>query len=88
MPEPEGSSDEAVEVWDEHWDSFAVFRACATQWKVAGTAFALLHLGLDYAGVEVVMRNLLSDSADRRRVFTDVLVMEAEALPILNEASA
>lgn len=34
------------------------------------------------------MRNLLPDSSDRRRVFSDVLVMEAEALPILNEVSA
>lgn len=88
MPAGEGKSDETVEVWDDHWDSFAVFRACASQWRVAGTAFVLVHLGLDYPGVEALMRNLLPDSSDRRRIFSDVLVMEAEVLPILNEVAA
>ena len=92
VPAPEGSSDEAVEVWDEHWDSYAVFRACTTQWKVAnlqvGNVSTLVRIGLDYPGVEAVMRHLLPETSDRPRVFCDVLVMEAEALPILNEASA
>lgn len=92
MPAGEGSSDEVVEVWNEHWDSYAVFRACATQWKVAsihvGGKTVLSYLGLDYPGVEAVMRNLLPETSDRSRVFLDVMVMEAEALLVLNEDAA
>ena len=86
-PEPgEGEAVPAIEVWDVHWDAFAIFRACGTQWRVVGTAFALVHLGLDYPGVEALMRALLPPEADRAALFADILVMEAEALPILNEA--
>lgn len=47
-----------------------------------------MHLGLDYPGVEVVMRRLLPAGSDADTVFADVLVMEAAALPVLNEAGA
>lgn len=88
MPGGELPSDTAIEVWDDHWNAFAVFRASGTQWRVVATPRALFHLGLDYPGVEVVMRRLLPPEADANAVFADLMVMEAEALPILNEASA
>lgn len=88
MPGGDAPAPEAIEVWDDHWNAFAIFRAASTQWRVVATAHALLHLGLDYPGVEVVMRRLLPASADGDAVFADVMVMEAEALPILNEVTA
>lgn len=87
MPEPEAGSD-AIEIWDISWESFAVFRACATQWRVVALHTTLVHLGLDYQGLEVVMRTLLPPGADRAAVLSDVMVMESEALPILNEVAA
>lgn len=86
MPEPEPGSDD-IEIWDIHWESFAVFRACATQWRVVAVHREMIHLGLDYPGVEVVLRHLLPPDADRAAVLADVMVMEAEALAILNEVA-
>lgn len=88
MPGGDVPAAEAIEVWDDHWNAFAIFRACATQWRVVATRHALLHLGLDYPGVEVVMRRLLPATVDAAAVFADIMAMEAEALPILNEATA
>lgn len=88
MPGADEPADTAIEVWDVHWEIFCVFRACGTQWRVVGTAHALLHLGLDYPGVEVVMRRLLRRETDADAAFADLQEMEAEALPILNEVSA
>ena len=87
LPEPAPAEDE-IEIWDVHWVAFSVFRACATQWRVAGLHTVLLWLGLDYQGVDVVMRRLLPDDADAASVFSALLAMEAEALPILNEGAA
>lgn len=88
MPGGEAPDDTAIEVWDVHWQAFAIFRACGTQWRVIATQRALFHLGLDYPGVELVMRHLLPSDADADAVFADIMAMEAEALPILNEVSA
>ena len=74
-----------IEVWDDHWLAFSVFRACGTQWRLLVVGKTVVHLGLDYPGVEVVMRNLLPPETDRGAVFADVMLMEAAALPILNE---
>lgn len=88
MPGGEAPADTVIEVWDEHWQAFAIFRACGTQWRVVATQRSLFHLGLDYPGLEVVMRRLLPPEADANAVFADVMLMEAEALPILNEVPA
>lgn len=85
-PEAEDPAGDRVEVWDDLWNAFAIFRACATQWRVVATPHALVHCGLDYPAVEVVMRRLLPAGADAGAVFADVMAMEAAALPILNEA--
>lgn len=51
---------EVFEIWDINVAAFNVFQALDTQWRtivVAGMAEARLHrTGLDYPGVEVVMR--------------------------------
>ncbi|TXN60899.1 DUF1799 domain-containing protein [Methylobacterium sp. WL6] len=88
MPGGDAPADTAIEVWDDHWHAFTIFRACRTQWRLVAIKLVLFHLGLDYPGVEVVMRRLLPHDADHNAVFADIMVMEAEALPILNEVSA
>lgn len=77
-------ADGAIEVWDVHWTAFEIFRACGTQWRVAIGGTTILHLGLDYPGVAVVMDRLLPADAEQARVFADLQVMEAAAQPILN----
>ena len=88
MPGGEVSATTTVEVWDDHWTAFCIFRACGTQWRVLATRTALLHLGLDYPGVDVVMRRLLPPEIDGRAVFADVMAMEAEALVVMNGDAA
>lgn len=67
-------------VWPENVHTLGLFRACHTQWRVGAMGGVL---GLDYAGVEVVLRMMRVKK--RNQVFGDLQVMEAAALPILNE---
>lgn len=88
VPEVEVEAAAETEIWDVNWNAVGFFAACATQWRVAAGATAWLHLGLDYAGVEVAMRQLLPAEADPAQIFGDILVMEGAALPILNGGAA
>jgi hypothetical protein len=68
-------------VWDANWKSLEAFLDCATQWRVVAGFGAAARLGLDYAGVEVLLRRRgLPD-----QVFEDILVMEREALKAFGE---
>lgn len=69
------------EVWSINWDSFRVFVALATQWRAVGVGRVILRTGLRYDEVDRMIERMGVD----RAVFWDVQVMEAVALPILNE---
>ena len=88
MPAVDPEADRAIEIWDVNWPSFSIVRACATQWRVVALPLwdrcRILHLGLDYQGVDVVMRRFLTPAADPAIILGDVMLMEAEALAILN----
>lgn len=84
MPGGNAPVEAAVEVWDVNWKAFCLFRACATQWHHVTLPGALLYTGLDYVAVEVVMRRL-APGADHDALFADVMWMEGQVLPILNE---
>lgn len=64
-----------------NWPSLIAFLGCETQWRVSGTMAGLFWLGLDYSAVDVIAR-LESWSKD---IWENVRVMEAAALPVLNE---
>jgi hypothetical protein len=70
-------------VWPENWTSLLAFLDCATQWRAlpAGLAGVVLYFGLDYAAV----RALIGHGPEADATFADLRVMEAAALPILNE---
>ncbi|MCC7413315.1 MAG: DUF1799 domain-containing protein [Gammaproteobacteria bacterium] len=71
---------ELCHVWPENWDALALFLACATQWRVAmGGA-----IGLDYAGVEAVMRMQRVAIGRRAALLTDVQIIEREALAVFS----
>ena len=69
-------------MWSTNWEAVAIFAALATQWRVVGVGPILHHVGLDYGEVDLMISRFAADPA----VFWDVQVMEAAALPILNEA--
>lgn len=76
--EPE---EEVCWVYEENWNSVLFFFACATQWVVSMSG----RTGLNYPGVESVMRMHGTKRKDRKALFADVQVMEFAALEVLNK---
>lgn len=70
-----------IEIMPANHVSFDAFLACQTQWRAVGTMAGLFWQGLDYPAVRLV----LDDIEAPKHVFADIRVMEAAALPILNE---
>ncbi|WP_238591840.1 DUF1799 domain-containing protein [Pseudomonas abietaniphila] len=69
--------DEAVELWAINYQSFSVFEAMGTQWRM-GMGGAT---GLDYQALPVVLDMAgLRKRKDRSAVFADLRIMEREAL--------
>lgn len=81
---PQTDEHEGFEVHPANWPSMIAFLACDTQWRVAATMAGLIWLGLDYQGVDIVLRRSALDDPDA--VFADLQVMEAAALDVLQEA--
>lgn len=76
----EAGEPEVCEVWEENGPVLELFLACATQWRMDGMSGTVL--GLDYPGVEALLR--LRKVRDRAAVFADLQVMERAALEVLN----
>jgi hypothetical protein len=72
---------EGFEVMPENWEAVCAFLACETQWRAVAGFAGLTWLGLEYAGVDVVLRRL--NFGDE--VFAGVQAMEAEALSVFAE---
>lgn len=73
------------EVLPEGWPSWQVFVASQTQWRIVAGGFGKpCYVGLDYPGVEVVMRRGAVPRHEQNEVFALVQIMEREALQILN----
>jgi len=73
-----------VAVWPEHETAVEIFAAMSTQWRV-GFAGAT---GMDYAALPAVMDCYAVPEDKRRDVFSEVRVMEDEALTVLHEGKA
>lgn len=71
-----------VEVWPDVWDSYQVFSAMATQWRMGMNG----PTGLDYSVLPQVM-DMLAIEGDKATVFTDVRIMERKALEVFNRSS-
>ena len=72
---------EEIEVWDVNWDSFNLFAALATQWRT-GMGGAI---GLDYNCIPVVASLLGYKKKHTQEMFSDIMVMENEALLTMGE---
>ncbi len=81
---PEEEDEHLVDIMPSAWTSLSAFLACQTQWRVAVGMSAMLWLGLDYTAVKLV----LDDMDAPRGTFADLRLMEAAALPVLNEAAS
>ncbi|AEA59775.1 DUF1799 domain-containing protein [Burkholderia gladioli] len=77
----------AFEVYEENWEAVKVFLAASTQWRVVGLGgfgHALVHTGLDYVALEVIMRMQCIPRSRRAAVFDQVRVLEEGALDALH----
>lgn len=74
-------------VWEENWDTVMVFLACQTQWKkeIPAMAGQMLWHGLDYPGVETVIRMQGHKGKQAGEIFAGIQLMESTVLPILNK---
>ena len=74
--------EEAFEVWAINWQAVTGFLTIETQWRVTGTPVGLCWLGIDYTAAAAALRG----RSQRRfqRLLADLRIMEAAALPILN----
>ena len=80
----EAAQDEdGFEVMLANADTIKAWLACGTQWRVAAGMTCLIWLGLDYAGVDVVLKRM--QPADPDAVFQDLQLMEDEALDTFAE---
>ena len=72
---------EALYLWPENVPSWNLFQAMSTQW-MAGMAGAT---GLNYPGVEVVMRKARVKRCDEERIFHEIQCMERATLSAWRE---
>lgn len=84
-PELQKDREDDYELWPEHWDAWQVFLSCATQWRILVGMGGVRYQGLDYGGVESVMRFQGIKGKDRREIFSQLQVLEEEALKVINE---
>lgn len=72
---------EEIDVWEENWDSFVLFSNLCTQWRM-GMGGAI---GLDYNCIPVVASLLGYKKKKLQNMFSDIQVMENEALITMGE---
>lgn len=71
-------------LWPENVEAWALFLACSTQWRGSG----MQREGLDYEGVEVVMRRRHVRRRLRDRRFAEIQLMEMACLKAWAEKAA
>lgn len=80
----EDESGGAFGVWPENAEAVRCFIACCTQWRIVAGFNGANWTGLDYAGVDAVLRHLVRGRKRRRSRFEDIQIMEAAAMEVLN----
>ena len=92
---PLSEDDEALlAIMPNAWESFCAFLECQTQWRAVAGMGGLVWLGLDYSACREILAPRRSSRSRRRpspripsRIFDDLRLMEAAALPVLNEVA-
>ena len=71
------------ELWPEHALAWSVYLACGTQWVRTAGAFGGERLeGLNYSGVDVVMRLHRVPTQLQEEVFQQLQVLEVETVKV------
>lgn len=78
------SAPKPLELWAENASAVALFQAVCTQWRM-GPGGAI---GLDYAVLPLVLRQLALRGRAAREAFAGLQTMEAEALAWLEQQRA
>jgi hypothetical protein len=78
----ESRSGGGFEIWQDNVVTLEVFLACRSQWRILAGFDRAVYLGLDYPGVEVVMRQL--NFTENKTMFDDIQHMEWAALAVFN----
>lgn len=73
-------------VIEENWQSFRVFDALGTQWRIIAGFGGAYYEGIDYSVLPIVEKRLGVKRKNRPRVFNDLRKMESAAKTILNAA--
>lgn len=73
-----------LEILAVNSQSLEAFLECRTQWRTGSTLSGIIFVGLDYSACKLVLEDLKSP----RHVFSDLRVMEREALNHLNYREA
>lgn len=72
------------DLWPEHATAWDVYQGCGTLWRKTIGLAGVLWDGLDYPGLEVVMRRYRVPQELADEVFAQVQVMERETVRIRN----
>jgi hypothetical protein len=80
LPDEEPDEDTRFEVFPENWEAAQLFLRLFSQWRVGSMGG---FLGLEYPGVEVVLKRARASDPDD--IFVKIQIMEQAALPVLNE---
>ena len=71
--------DEYIEIWQDNFDAFKLFRAMSTQWRTSMNGI----IGLDYNCMQWVMK--INNITESETIFNDIQIMENEALRIMHK---
>jgi hypothetical protein len=75
------------EVHPDNTQIVEVFLAFGTQWRLIGVGHGAVYQGLEYGSLQAILAGLgvARSVPDRREIFAGLRIMEAAALPLLNE---
>ena len=74
-------------VWEENWQAVTLFVGLRTQWRMHVGMGGAIYQGLDYLAAEAALRLQRVPRSAWPALFDDLQVMEAAALPLLNDAT-
>ena len=85
-PERQREKAQDFELWPEHALAWSVYLGCGTQWvkQAVGLKGLMVWQGLNYPGVEVVMRRYQVPPELEGEVFAQLQVLEQETVRIRN----
>lgn len=73
------------EIWPENADMLKIFIALATQWRCIGSMASISYQGLEYSAIKSTLELMAIKRKKWPEIFSNLQMMEAAALKVLNE---